>query len=211
MSLLLTDLPASLQHYTGKPVPAWMRKLEPEAAEALLRLDAECGGLIYTDLWRSAEVSLLARKEKRGVQPPGWSGHNYGLSVDFTVDQIMAKKNWGYKYLCEIFISHGWYPHRKNLTRGFEEWHFDYLGPSSSYLRFTNTAIAKTWAAPVQKKVSDLYGQFLTVQDVPAALLELDEGSVRAFQTKWGLIADGVAGPQTQRLIGYLLLEQGLV
>ena len=70
--------------------------LHPDAAASLAAMEAAApGALRYSDIWRSAQRSLEARKEgeerearraagethvaPQGAQRPGFSGHNYGL------------------------------------------------------------------------------------------------------------------------------------
>jgi hypothetical protein len=109
-------------------VPRSYRLLSPEAAAAILTLEAEDGPLSYTDLWRSAELSLFARQEKRGVQPPGFSAHNYGLAIDVDVDGTIKLRGWTYEELLRVLRKHGFYPHNQAARYGsFESWHFNAL------------------------------------------------------------------------------------
>jgi hypothetical protein len=114
--------------------------LAPDAADSLLTLCAKAPGLGFSDIFRSAEASLAAMKTKRGVQPPAFSAHNFGLAVDVDVDGVLSEdgktrlpgtlKRMGWKYpdLLAFMEEGGWYCHRRDGGRGSEDWHFNYLG-----------------------------------------------------------------------------------
>jgi hypothetical protein len=202
----LVALPPVL-HYTGKPVEASMRFLQPDAAKSILGLEAATGGVVYTDVWRPAFVSLAARQAKTGVQPPGWSAHSYGYSIDFAIDQTLQKLNWDYANLLKIFAAHGWYCHRRDEKRGWEDWHFNYIGMRLDVLTLVAPAKPSTWDDAVERLISEKYDFTLTPVQVVEELITLNYSSVEELQSKWGLGVDGVAGPKTQRLIAYLAAE----
>src|SRR5688500_12568851 len=95
-------------------VPKRMRFLHPEAAESLVGLEGDTGGFVYSDIYRSAESSLAARRIKRGVQRPGYSGHNYGFSVDLDIEEIMRTKKILYRDIIHLMQKRGWYCHRRD-------------------------------------------------------------------------------------------------
>lgn len=117
--------------------------LAPDVAEAFALLtEATRGHLVFSGIWRSAEQSLQAIQEKAGVQPPGYSGHNYGLSFDLALDNFrppgspkqsryergsLARLGWLYSELVECLAEHHFYCHRADGKRGFEDWHFNFL------------------------------------------------------------------------------------
>jgi hypothetical protein len=47
-----------------------MPYLAPEAAVALLAIEKDTDGLVYTDMWRDPTASLLARRTKKISQLP---------------------------------------------------------------------------------------------------------------------------------------------
>ena len=97
MKLKLTPLPATVLGIYGPSkdtLPERMRYLHPEAAASYLKLDAGPHRLRVSDMWRSAEASMRARNEKRGVQAPGRSGHNYGFCIDLDVDWMLKQHGW---------------------------------------------------------------------------------------------------------------------
>src|SRR3990172_9368429 len=68
-------------------LPDRMRFLHPAAAASFHQNLAET--VTVSDMFRSAEASLQARRERRGAQRPGFSGHNFGFSIDIDVDRTM--------------------------------------------------------------------------------------------------------------------------
>ena len=83
MIIRLVELPGTIRgpddpDYKGM-VPRRARFLAPDVGVALLTLDKDTSGYIYTDVYRSAEASLQARRVKRGVQRPGYSPHGFRL------------------------------------------------------------------------------------------------------------------------------------
>lgn len=229
MELLLTELPETLRHYTSKPVPRWMRVMHPEAAASLIQLEKDTGGLSYTDIWRSAEVSLRARKVKQGVQPPGFSGHNFGFSVDLDLDGTMKLRKWTYEQIVAVMENHGWYCHRRDGKTGKSEWwHFNYFGPHpEKYLKVIDPKRASTWAAGVEKRIVDTYGEALQLKPtavqwelkklkmyhggIDGDLGPLSVEAIKAFQRAWGLKPDGVPGPKTQRTLAFITAEKKIV
>lgn len=191
MELLLTELPESLLHYTGKSIPKWMRMLHPQAAVSVLRLETDSGGLVYNDVWRSAEISLWAMRQKSGVQPPGFSGHGFGLSIDFAVDATLKKLSWDYATFVAFLEARNWFCHRRDGKRGSEDWHFNFL-PHGLLATLIDVKRAVTWAAPVEERIKALYGEQLRLgaMEQQAALkgLKLYTGDI-----------DGQMGPKTQR------------
>jgi hypothetical protein len=232
MKLILSEITEAIEHldhYTGKPVPAWMRKMEPHAAASLIKLDRETGGLSYTDLWRSAEVSLHARQTKRGVQPPGYSAHNYGVAVDLDLDGTMKKRGWTYDKLIEVMKSYGWYCHRQDGKGGrSESWHFNYLGPDAAkYMKYSVSTQSITWDKPVESRITELYGsQFLLSDSEVQAVLKklglykgdvdgkfgpISRTALMVFQKGWDLQATGMTDPRTSRTLAFIGAEITLV
>lgn len=222
MELTLAELPETLRHYTGKPVPKWMRVLAPDAAASILKLETEQGPLSYTDIWRSAEVSRLARATKRGVQPPGYSAHNYGLAVDFDIDGTMKLRKWSYAQMLAILEGYGWYCHRRDGASGkSESWHFNYLGAAvRKYLPLADPKRARTWAAPAEQLMADRYGKQMKLSaiEVQAALKSvrmyagdldgrlgpISKQGILAFQRAWGLAPTGLSDESFQRTLAFV-------
>lgn len=234
MRLRLSSLPETLrgpddEDYRGR-VPTRARFLEPGAAGSLLRLIEGAGAfLVFTDVFRSPESSLAARRSKRGVQPPGFSAHNFGLAVDLDVGASLRAGKLRYPELVELMADHGWHCHRRDLdATAIESWHFNYLGPDAArYLAAIDPQARNTWGWPVEARIEELYAdQFrltdLEVQQALAALRfylgdldgklgPLSREAVGAFQRAWGLPDDGVAGPRTRRVLAVVTAERELV
>ena len=88
------------------------------AALSLMELENKVQ-LIYTSIWRSANGSLWAIKNKKGAMAPGYSAHNYGLAVDLTIDQILEEKILSsYDEILDVMEEHGWHCHRRDRSCG---------------------------------------------------------------------------------------------
>lgn len=233
MRLVLSELPSTLRGpsdpaYKGL-VPKRARYLHPEAAGSLLRLVVSHPWLTFTDVFRSPESSLAARRSKRGVQPPGFSAHNFGLAVDLDVGACLRDGKIRYPELVETMRGGGWHCHRRDLdATAMESWHFNYLGDrAADLLQLAALEIVNTWAHPVEARILELYGDAfamsdLEVQQALAALRfylgDLDgtlgpqsREAIGAFQRAWGLPDDGVAGPRTRRVLAVITAERELV
>jgi hypothetical protein len=229
MLLSLSELPESLRHYTDKPVPKWMRRLAPEAAGSLLRIEAETGGLVYTDLWRSAEVSLAARADKHGVQPPAYSAHNFGYAIDVALEETMRRRDWSYVQLVGVLEGYGWHCHRRDISpEKPESWHFNHLGPGyKAYLETVSARKPTTWHLAAEARIQKVYGDALQL-DTPGVQYNLQKlkmyvgeidgvagpitrQGVLAFQRAWGLPATGQADEKTQRTLAFIAADVSLV
>jgi len=175
MKLLLSELPSLKGIYDGK-LPARLSYLHPEAAKALLGLEKETGGLTYTSMLRSANQSLVARRTKPKLAlPPGYSGHNYGLSVDLDLKTNQAEFKASYSDIIDMMVKHGWYCHRRDGKGGAESWHFNYFGEEADrYLKLSNQW-GSTWKLPVEGKMVILYREAwqMTDQQVQGALAKM--------------------------------------
>jgi len=234
MKLLLKSLPELRGIYMvrGHPfrMPKRALKLHPDAATALLGLEAETGGLVYSDIYRSAEASLMARRRKRGVQPPGFSAHNYGLAVDLAIDDyvppgtngpkeqgVLSRLDCDYEKLRQYMAAYGWYCHRRDGKRGFEDWHFNFLGHAPG--RHLDEA-KRGWSRVAESVIQARYGSQLDINDVDLqkALAQLgmyhgeadgiigplSRSAVRAFERAWGLTEDGVPDDRMRRTLAFV-------
>jgi hypothetical protein len=208
LTLKLTSLPdTTLGIYKIKGIedrmPARMLLLHPDAAAAFNALETATGGLVYSDIWRSAESSLQARSEKRGVQRPGYSGHNFGISFDCAVDATLKKNKWTYGQLLDACAQHGWHNFRRDRKRGFEDWHFNWLGDSSPDILAKCSVLTSTWQNAAEMKIVELYGHHFTLTpmdiqlclqkmkmysgELDGALGPLSNSAVQAFGRAWAL------------------------
>lgn len=216
-----------------RSLPSRFRYLHPQAADSLSRLEADYPCVFfYSDVFRDANgsrnrrVKNRERRIRQGKSPiytgklPGFSGHNYGLCVDHDVSGNLQRlaRHAGYVMTKEeydlIWRGYGWWCHRDgpegDHQRGHEDWHYNYFGDDPA--RWLSHSQRKT-SGGMEAKISYLYGPFAMEQgDVMRALTELgyhDIGSrVKDFQQDWTLAVDGIAGPNTQRVLGYVLAEK---
>lgn len=216
MVITLAKLPTTLRGpddpaYKGR-VPIRALYLAPDAAVSLLSLEQDTGGLVYSDIYRNAEGSLRARRAKSGVQPPGYSPHNFGLAVDLDVTTTLKLRKWRYPDLVDVMADHGWHCHRRDLdSSASEHWHFSYFGlRAAERLKLADPDRRATWAAPAEAEIMDRYGsQFaMQPQQIRDALAirgyRVDAGmgaAIKRFQHDWDLTPDGIAGPRTQRTL----------
>lgn len=211
MNLLLQQLPQLAgpqgDGYNGL-VPKRFLYMRPEAAQALMLVEADTGGLVYTDIFRSAESSRKAYATKPGTQPPAYSYHNYGGPVDIDIDASKKKLGTTYGGIITIMEARGFYCHRRDGEAGegqSESWHFNFLGDLAAGLLAATTSDHKTWANPAEAMIQHFYAEELYPSDDQVALLLpiAHATDVKDFQKKWGLDVDGVVGPKTRRTLAY--------
>ena len=224
MNLYLVRLPETLrgpadEGYHGQ-VPERTRMLMPDAAASLLTLEEASGGLVYTDLYRSAQAQLVAHRLKRGTQPVAYSAHGYGFAADLDVDTTLRLHSMDYLQLVEFMGEHGWYCHRRDLDPlASESWHFNYLGEGAADFLALADETHATWAKPAEARIEQLFGSDFAVADVDLPQLLLAAGiqgvnpdsppdalkaAIEIFQRQWDLSIDGVAGPITRRTLAYV-------
>lgn len=224
MKIQLTQLPDTLKGPSDpdyrNQVPRRARFLEPTTATALLKLLADCdNALVFTDVYRSPEASLAAMRVKRGVQPPGFSAHNFGVAFDLDVGASLRALKTSYTGLEEMLNKHGWYSHRRDLDPvASESWHHNfYPGDPKKYLNLADLDNHSSWALPVEARIQELYGKDFDFDDVTLQTYlqslklysgELDgkigplaQEATRVFQRAWNLAPDGAAGPRTKRTL----------
>lgn len=221
MKLKLAPLPATVLGIYGpskNELPERMRYLHPDAAASFLKLEAGPHRLRVSDMWRSAEASMRARTEKRGVQPPGRSGHNYGFCIDLDVDWMLKEYRWNKAQLDQFMSDAGWFCHRKDHERDSESWHFNFFGAQSSRYLAESEGKSST-AAGLELKIQDLYGESFRLSSTEAqtalAALKLYGGAIdgelgglsgealKAFKRTWELPGGGELDAETQRLLAF--------
>ncbi len=210
MILLLQALPKlegpASEDYGGL-VPDRMLYMRPEAAQALLLIEADTDGLIYTDVYRSPAEILQAYSTRPGTQPVAYSFHGYGGCVDVDVDATLKKLGTDYGGLITIMEARGFHCHRRdNESQKSESWHFNFLGADAPALLALTTDDHATWSQPAEAMIQKWYGPELrpSDQEVDAMLRQVGVSDVRTFQRKWALVVDGVAGPVTRRVLAFV-------
>ena len=191
-------------------LPKRMRWLHPDAAASFVKL-----GVVVSDMFRSAESSLWAIRNRKGACRPGYSGHNYGQSIDLAIRRSLRALSLDSKRgLDEHMQGYGWYCHRRDHRQGFESWHYNF--GVSSYIRDSD----KRTSSALERLLRDRFGAAwkMSAEHIQGALAELglyrgaidgDLGPIskeatRAFQRCWGLAVDGIPGKRTQRTLSYV-------
>lgn len=193
-------------------MPARMRWLHPDAAASFL-VDL-APHVRVSDMFRSAESSLHARKTRRGSQRPAYSGHNYGLSIDLDVSWTMRNLYLSKPELDEWMAVRGWDCFRKDGKRRVEEWHYNYG------TRHLIRDDERTNQHSLERRILELYGSRLVLSrrqvqerlrdlrlyggDIDGDHGPLTQQAIKAFQRAWLLGVDGRAGPMTQRTLAYV-------
>lgn len=206
-------------------MPDRMLRLHPDAAVSFAAMEAKTP-LVYSDVWRSAEESLRACQEKRGVQPPAFSAHNYGLAVDVAVDATLARTGWTYQNLLDFMAKFDWHCYRRDGKLGSESWHFNYLG-SESTAALVKAGTGNAWSMAAEHMIQFYYGAqlALTPLEVQQALKELriyngpldgdigprSKTAIQAFERAWVLAEQGVyANPRMQRTLAFVTADLDL-
>jgi hypothetical protein len=223
LTLKLTTLPSVLGIYGAQKdmLPMRMARLHPDAAAAFHAAETALGQRIrVSDMFRTAEQSLQAMQEKSGVQPPGFSLHNYGIAIDVAVDAMLPAFR-GDKITLDAFMrGFGWYCHRKDNKRGSEDWHYNYLGSEGPALIAQYSPKSSNTSAAADARIQALYGPELKLDEKEVqeclAFLKLYSGeidgkigprsqqSIMAFQRAWKLPATGEVDPKTERTLAYV-------
>jgi len=236
LTMLLKRVPGVLGIYgTGKGgVPAGdyfppsAALLHPDAVPAFLAVEAGTGKkLRCSDMFRSPEASLQAMMTKSGVQPPGYSGHNFGFSIDVATDACLKSFGMTKQAFDEMMASYGWYCHRKDHQRGSEDWHFNHFGTGDAAAPWL-AACAKSvvTSAGVEAKMVATYGASFQLSNVELQTLlqklkmyggDLDgdigprsQQAILAFERAWQLPMDGVADAKMMRTLATVASEQSV-
>lgn len=224
LSLSLVQVPDVLGIYgaSKNEFPKRMALLHPDAAEAFDLVQKDMGKkLRVSDMFRTAEQSLQAMQAKSGVQPPGFSLHNFGIAIDVDVDAMLAATKKNKADFDLLMWSYGWCCHRKDKKRGMEDWHYNYLGRDAEAEPFLNASITSTnTSAAGDAKILSLYKDGLTlepaeVQECLAHLKfyggEIDgqigprtKQALMAFQRAWRLQPSGQIDKKTERTLAYV-------
>lgn len=225
--LALVKVPANITGIYGKKenlFPDRMRYLAPEAVSGFLSLFSQLGGgLVLSDMYRSAKASFRRKYEgrvfpRRGVARPAFSAHNFGFAMDVAVDRTLEGGGFADKaHMDSAFAVHGWFCHRTDHRRGSEDWHYNFLGPN-----FKPTG--KRTSGDIEARIKTLYSRWwsLSTLQIQMCLKQLGykpgpfdgvlgkgtKGAIRGFQKDWRLKADGVPGDMTCRTLWYICAER---
>lgn len=224
LELKLVRVPEVLGIYgkTKNEFPATMARLETSAAQAFITAQNALGVRIrVSDMFRTAEQSLLARQQKSGVQPPGFSLHNYGIAIDVDTDAMLKATKLTKAAFDTFMREHGWFCHRKDGKRGFEDWHFNHLGTGATAEKFLKASAGSTnTSAAGDARIRALHGDALELdkKEAQEALLKLrfysgevdgkhgprTQEAIKAFQRAWKLPVTGTLDPKSERTLAYV-------
>jgi hypothetical protein len=231
MDLQLVALdPAKLRSTYSKGAPGLPKRmcyLHPLAAMQLSAASQELGGsLVFSDMYRSAAESLK-RLYRDGVRstitkPPGFSGHNYGLSFDLDIERTTELTGLNKPKLDAALQKHGIYCHRRDSLLKVEAWHYNCL-PKGYDVYFSKASTANG----LEQVIKDYYQEswYMTPSQIQRSLNvcgasprlaedgKLGPKSIQAikdFQSTWALQVDGKVGPTTGRVL-QLVAAQALV
>lgn len=203
--------------------PARMAYLNPEAVAPFLEASKKLG-LRVSDMYRTAEESLLAMQKKTGVQPPGFSAHNYGFAIDIDVDAALKTNKLSKAQLDLALEESGWWCHRKDSLRGMEDWHYNYLGKGAEAARFlAESGKSTNRSAAVAAKIVAVFGDQLrlTAEEAQIALTKMrlysgeidgiwgggSRQALTAFQRAWLLQTNGKLDNRTERTLAYVTAD----
>ena len=200
------------------------RKLCPEAAASYVKdLSPH---IRVSDMWRSA-AGGLATIIKKGGRSPGYSGHNYGRSIDIGVSEAMETLGFRRKHQLDDWMRcRNWHCWRLDSRNDRECWHYDFDRPppapgDDSGDDALQRQLVKLHGAQFKLKQR---GEIAEGQDeVQIALKKLgyyhgaidnDHGPLTrealfAFQRHWMPFFEptGKAGPPTQRVLAFCSAE----
>jgi hypothetical protein len=167
-------------------------------------------------------------QKKSGVQPPGFSGHNFGFSIDVATDACLASFKMTKQAFDEMMMSYGWYCHRKDHQRGSEDWHYNHFGLGAAAAPWLAAcANSVVTSAGVEAKMLSIYGasfklDTLTLQtllqkvkmyggDLDGDFGPRSQQAVLAFERAWMLPMDGQPDAKMMRTLATVASEQQII
>ena len=166
----------------------------PTPYEIFQRVMEEFPTLRVSDMIRSPDASLRARLRKRGVQLPGYSGHNFGISIDIDVASILGDIDLGWDEFKSRMVQLGATPYNKTSgASDFEAWHWNLLDLSYKGLpwgtkgRDVEDWITTTFGDQLYIGCEDHRSYWRAVQKAMAEFKFYDAGGI-----------DGLPGPMTR-------------
>lgn len=181
--------------------------LAVDAAISLESIEADTDGLLYSEIWRDAVDSLLAKRLKDNALV-GYSAHNYGLAVDLNVPTILKQKKILYEDLLWLMKRRGWYCFRRDGFEGRHGYnHFNFLGENAEKYLSKSTQDPTTWATVPELRIWERHGSDFHMEtlEVQTRLTEIGlftepftgqrdlytREAIMAFQRTWDLVQTG--------------------
>ena len=218
MNLKLQQLPSSIRRSARLPF------LAPDALQALLLVEKDTGGLLYTEAWKDPVASLLSRRMKNANQLPGYDGHNFGLSICVELSSYAGK----YDTLLSIMKKRGWACHRKDIDSSMPEANrFHFFGEYPDRFFLKTTMDPATWSNAIELRIFERHGKEfqLSMEEVQEKLktiglyygplsgqadLYTREG-ILAFQRSWDMKQNGHADAVLARVLAFVTSDIELV
>lgn len=213
----------------GPLMPKRARYLEKAAKQKFIEADRALAAmkpgarLRVSDMRRSPESSRDARKRKNGVQPPAYSGHNFGFSIDTDTDWILKTMGWTKAQLNRFMEEHGWWCHRRDDKTGFESWHWNMLGPDSPHYIAMTKGGTGAWQNAVSAKIMDRYGSKFVLTpkqiqlhlrklkmysgEIDGSLGKLSVSAAQVFCKAWDLKWTSFDDRKFQRTLAFVCAE----
>lgn len=223
--LYLTELGSNevvgITKYGGK-MPARARFLHPDAA-ASYRTDLHPNGMVVSDMFRTPESSLQAIADNRGARAPGYSAHNYGLAIDIDVTAVMRNLKLKGKAALDAWMEDkGWYCHRRDHQREWEEWHYNYLGKGTiispkvkSTVNYIEARIVQLHGSEFELDSTEMQICLMKLKlyhgDIDGKFGPISRSALAMFQKSVDLAPTGKPDTKTVRTLSYCACERVLV
>lgn len=204
-------------------MPERARAMRPEAAFDYLRAAEE---MVVSDMLRSPETSLrISQEPGRSALPPGYSGHNYGLSIDIHQDAMRSRLGFKKKveldaWMAQFNFYNFWVDGKESHDK--EDWHYNHLPPefrdrgggfsSKVTTGYLENMIQKLYGADMKLDAAGAQAALKKLGDYDGAVDgkfgKLSKAALHNFQTRWmpGKVS-GELDTRTQRLLAFLTAE----
>lgn len=182
--------------------------LIPKAADSIMRAAEFFKAnynvdLNFSDMFRTASEQIVLKKKKgKGASYPGFSGHNFGMSVDIHTNKLFAQfrcaqKPYSLRKMRQDLATFGW-----SYIQS-EEWHFNYLNGRSSVTQAIDQDFGENWTQKlsVQAIQEILHELGYYNEEVDGLFGTVTKQAVQSFQTEFCLEADGKIGPLTRKVL----------
>ena len=215
MQLVLSQLPESILGIYGPNknlLGARQRYLHPSAAASIMAMEAAGTRLRFSDMLRSPMESLHAMQVKRGVQPPGFSGHNFGFSIDIDVGDCIKRLSLVNKSGLDVWMNaRGWFCHRKDHALDAESWHYNFFGDSQG--EYLAACGPTSTSGGLEAKIKKIYGATfqITPDDIEQALDKLGYANLGVFQTALHLPINDTVDERCMRTLAVAASDQQIV
>lgn len=186
----------------AEEMPARLCYLAPDAARAWEPMHDL---VVVSDMWRSPESSRNAVKAGRGASAPGFSGHNYGVSVDIDVRKTLDRLGLALKAELDAWMaSHGWRCWRDDFAmpswrhgRPNEAWHYNYAPKGVRYSRgncvdWLEMDLVRRYPLPITRPWKDVQDDLKTLGlykgRLDGSYGPLTRAALDAFIAEWGSV-----------------------